>query len=96
MNIEHGFKEAFSVDTLVDVFVAFLGYYISYLLQNYVLSKISALQTVPEVSDAVVMLAGASVLKGSKQEAIVIGAGISLLNHLGSRFGIGWLNTNQG
>jgi hypothetical protein len=95
MNIEKGFKEVLSVDTLVDVFVAFLAYYISYLLQNYVLSKITFLQTVPEVSDAVVMVAGAAVLQGSKQEAAVIGAGISLLNHLGSRFGIGWLNVGN-
>lgn len=92
MSITSGFKEAFSVDTVVSILVAFLSFFVARLLQTYVFSKVSALSTVPEVADVVTVLVAASVLKGSTQEAAMIGGGLALLNDLSARLGVTWLN----
>jgi uncharacterized membrane protein affecting hemolysin expression len=91
MSLEKGFKEAFSVETVVSIFVAFLAYFVASLLQSYVFSKVSALATVPEVADATVLIAGAAFTSGKTQEAVIIGSGLHLLNDLAARFGIAWL-----
>jgi len=92
MSITSGFKEAFSVDAVVSIFVAFLSFFVARLLQTYVFSKVSALSTVPEVADVVTVVAAASLLKGKTQEAAIIGSGLALLNDLAGRLGVTWLN----
>jgi hypothetical protein len=37
------------------------------------------------------MVLGAGFTRGDTQDAVLIGSGLSLLNHLGERFGAGWL-----
>lgn len=92
MNFTSGFKEAFSVDTVVSILVAFLSFFVARLLQTYIFSKVSALSTVPEVADVAVIVVAASVLKGSTQQAAIIGGGLALLNDLSARLGVTWLN----
>lgn len=94
MSLEKGLKEAFSVETVVAVFVAFLGFFVARLLQSYVFSKVSALSTVPEVADVATMVAGAAVTHGETQEAVIIGTGLALLNDLATRFGVSWLQVS--
>ena len=92
MSIESGLKEAFSVDTVVQIFVAFLAFFVARLLQSYVFSKVSALSTVPEVADVVTIVASASLLKGDTQDSAIVGSGLALLNDLSARLGVTWLN----
>lgn len=89
--IKTGIKETFNTQTLVMILVAFVSYTVAKLLQSYILSRITFLAKVPEVSDLITMIGGASLTKGDHRTAVVLGAGLSLLNDLGARFGIGWL-----
>jgi len=89
--LKEGWRETFKVATLVKILVAFVSYAVARLLHTYVVSKISALAKVPEVSDLLVMILGAGFTKGDTQDAILIGAGLSLLDNLATRFGATWL-----
>jgi len=86
-----GIRETFRVKTLVMLGSALLGYMASRLLHQYALGKIGALAKVPEVSDLIVMVTGAGFVRGDNGTAVVIGAGVSLINDLGVRFGVSWL-----
>ncbi len=98
-SLTKGFKEAFSLETVVAIFVAFLGYFVARLLQTYVFSKISILgpnattgsNGIPEVADVVTMVAGAAFTHGETQTAVIIGTGLALLNDVATRFGVSWL-----
>jgi len=89
--LQEGWKETFRVATLVKVLVAFVSFAVARLLHTYVLSKIGALKNVPEASDLIVMIVGAGFTKGDTQDAVLIGAGLSLLDNLATRFGATWL-----
>jgi len=91
MNMGTALKEAFNTKVLVSVLVAFVAYTVARLLQAYVLSRITFLAKVPEVADAATMLGGVMLTKGDTRDAVLVGAGLSLLNHLGERLGVGWL-----
>ena len=95
MSIEEGLKETFSTETLVAIFVAFLTYTVARLLQSYVFSKVSFLNSWPEVADLVVVILAASILRGETQAAAIVGGGLAFLNDLGSRFGVAWLNVGK-
>ena len=86
-----GLKETFKVKTLILLLCAVIGYMATRALQQYALGKIGALAKVPEISDLIVMVLGAGFVKGDNGTAVVIGAGISLVNNLGTRFGFTWL-----
>jgi len=92
--ITAGMKETFTVKTLVMVLVAVVGYMVARLLQEHVVNRIDVLRRIPEVSDVVVMVTSASLLKGDMSQAATIGAGISLVNNLGARFRIDWLRVS--
>jgi hypothetical protein len=89
--LQEGLRETFKVATLVKILVAFVSYAVARLLHTYVISKIGALKNVPEVSDLIVMVVGAGFTKGDTQDAVLIGAGLSLLDNLATRFGATWL-----
>ena len=89
--ITGGLKETFRVKTLILLFCAVIGYMATRVLQQQALGKIKALAKVPEISDLIVMVLGAGFVRGDNGTAVVIGAGISLVNNLGARFGITWL-----
>ena len=89
--LKEGFRETFKVTTLVKILIAFVAYAGSRLLHTYAVSKISALANVPEVSDLLIMIIGASFVKGDNKDAVLIGAGLSLLDNLATRFGATWL-----
>lgn len=94
MSLKSGFKEAFSVETVVAIFVAFLAYFVARLLQSYVFSKVSALSTIPEVADVVTIVAAASITHGETQDAAIVGSGLALLNDLSARLGVSWLKVS--
>jgi len=89
--IKEGIRETFNTKTLVMVLVAFVSYTVARLLQSYVLNRIAILAKVPEVADLATMVGAAGLTRGDTSTAAVIGAGLSLLNHLGERFGVAWL-----
>jgi hypothetical protein len=89
--LQEGLRETFKVATLVKILVAFVSYAVARLLHTYVVSKIGALKNIPEVSDLLVMVVGAGFTKGDTQDAVLIGAGLSLLDNLATRFGATWL-----
>ncbi|MBT9164841.1 MAG: hypothetical protein DDT23_00849 [candidate division WS2 bacterium] len=86
-----GIRETFQVKTLVMLLAAVIGYMAARLLQQHVLRRIDFLARTPEVSDLLVMVLGAGFIRGDNGTAVVIGAGISLVNNLGTRFRIDWL-----
>jgi hypothetical protein len=90
-SFQEGVKETFKVSTLVKILVAFLSYAVARLLHTYVISRISVLAKVPELSDLLVMICGAGFTRGDTQDAILIGAGLSLLDNLATRFGATFL-----
>jgi hypothetical protein len=90
-DFKEGLRETFNVRTLISVLVAFISYTVARLLQTYALGKVSFFAKVPEISDLIVMIIGAGFTRGENQTAVLIGAGLSLLNHLGERFGAAWL-----
>jgi len=89
--LKEGWRETFRVATLVKILVAFISYAVARLIHTYVVSKISTLQKFPEVSDLLVMVVGAGFTRGDTQDAVLIGAGLSLLDNLATRFGATWL-----
>lgn len=89
--ITTGIKETFKVDTLVILALAVLGFMAARLLQREVFARVDFLVRNPEVSDLLVMVLGAGLLRGSNATAVVTGAGISLVNNLGARLGVPWL-----
>jgi hypothetical protein len=89
--LKEGWRETFKVATLVKILIAFISYTVARLLQTYALGKIAFLAKVPEISDLLVMVLGAGFTRGDTQDAVLVGSGLSLLNHLGERFGAGWL-----
>jgi len=89
--LQEGFKETFQVATAVKILVAFVSYAVARLLHTYIVSKVGILAKVPEVSDILVMVIGAGFTKGDTQVAILIGAGLSLLDNVATRFGATWL-----
>jgi hypothetical protein len=86
-----GWRETFKVETVVKVLVAFVAFAVSRLVHTYIVSKIGALKNVPEVSDLLVMVVGAGFTRGDTRDAVLIGAGLSLLDNLATRFGATWL-----
>ena len=84
-------REAFNVRVLTRIVVAFLGYFIARVVHEYLLGRIKAITTIPEISDAITMIVGAYFLRGDIQEAFLTGSGLSLLNHLIARLGLSWL-----
>ena len=89
--IREGLKETFTVKTLVLVLIAVVTYMVCRLVYDYAFSKVAVLRNYPELSDATVMVLGAGLTKGDTSKAVLVGGGISLVNHLGARFRIGWL-----
>ena len=89
--IREGLKETFTVKTLVMVLTAVVAYMVCRLVYDYAFSKVAVLKTYPELSDVTVMILGAGLATGNTSKAVLVGSGISLVNHLGARFGISWL-----
>ena len=89
--LKEGVKETFNVETVIMILVAFVSYTVARLLQSYAFSKVTMLATVPEVADVATMVGGAALTKGDIRTGVVVGAGLALLNDLGSRFGVAWL-----
>ena len=86
-----GIRETFNVRTVIMILCAFLGFVVARLLQDHALGRVRALARFPELSDVIVMIVAGGFIKGVYGTATVIGAGISLLNNIGARFGIHWL-----
>lgn len=89
--IQTGFKETFKVETLIMLLVAVVSYMAARLLHQHLIGRINFLARIPEVSDIIIMVVGGGLVKGNNGTAAVIGAGISLVNNLGSRLGVNWL-----
>ena len=90
--ITTGLRETFRVKTLILLFCAVIGYMAARALHQYALGRIKALAKVPEISDLIVMVLGAGFVRGDNGTAVVIGAGVSLVNNLlVTRFGATWL-----
>lgn len=92
MNIEKGFKNTFNTEVLVSIILAILAIIASRLLHENLISKVNFLDNVPEVSDVVVALVGATALKGYQSKSVVIGAGVSFVNNIEKRAGVDFLH----
>jgi len=89
--ITAGLKETFQIKTLVLLAFAVVAFMLARLLHQHVIGRVAALRAVPEVSDIIVMIVGAGLLRGDNSIAWVIGSGISLVNNLGTRLRLPWL-----
>lgn len=85
--ITKGIKETFTARTAVLVVSAVLAFVVARLLHQHLLSRIEFLRRIPEVSDIIVAVLGGGLLKGNVGEAVIIGAGVSLVDNIMTRVG---------
>jgi len=88
---QEGIKETFNVKTLIMLACAVVGFMAARMLQRHVLRNVRPLAGVPEISDIAVMVLGGGFVRGNNGTAVMIGAGISLVNNLGGRLRVPWL-----
>ena len=87
-NFTTNVKTGLSTSSLVMLLIAFIAYTIARLLHAHILGRVRALRRIPEVSDLVVMILGSGFITGRNGQAVVIGAGMSLIRNLMRRAGI--------
>ena len=87
-NFATNIKTGLSINSLIMLLIAFIAYTIARLLHAHMFGRIRQLRRIPEVSDLTVMILGSGFITGSNGQAVVIGAGMSLIRNLMRRAGI--------